>query len=140
MRLLDICADEELNAARVPSNRLGDLMKLFKNIGAVAGVLWAIQLLLFILLFASTVTHLIVQCFVALGVKMPANSLEQFLIGLLKILTWPTRLLISKGSFGETAVQTIWLTGLNSLIWGAPLGVLLFCARNRRRPKRSNPA
>lgn len=115
-------------------------MRLFKNIAIVVGVLWAIQLLLFILLFASAITHLIVQCFVALGVRMPANSLEQFLIGLLKILTWPTRLLISEGSFGDTALQTLWLTGLNSLIWGAPLGVLLFYARNKRRPKQGNPA
>ncbi len=115
-------------------------MRLFRNIAAVAGVLWAIQLLLFIVLFASAVTHLIVQCFIALGVKMPADSVEQFLIELLKILTWPTRLLVSKGSFGQTAVQTFWLTGLNSLIWGAPLGVLLFYARNRRRSKQSKPA
>ena len=108
-------------------------MKLFRNITTVAGLLWAVQLLLFILLFASTVTHLIVQCFVALGIKMPANSLEQFLIGLLKILTWPTRLLVSRDSFGESALQTFWLTGLNSLIWGVPLGALLFYTRNRRK-------
>lgn len=106
----------------------------------LAGVLWAIQLLLFILLFASAVTHLIVQCFVALGVKMPSDSLEQFLVGLLKILTWPTRLWVSNGSFGETALQTIWLTGLNSLIWGVPLGTLLFYARKKGDLKQSNSA
>lgn len=115
-------------------------MRLIKNMAVLAGVLWAIQLLLFILLFASAVTHLIVQCFVAIGVRMPANSLEQFLIALLKILTWPTRLLVSEGSFGETALQTVWLTGLNSLIWCVPLGTLLFYARKRRNLKRSNPA
>lgn len=115
-------------------------MRLFKSIAVAAGVLWSIQLLLFIILFASAITHLIVQCFVALGVKMPANSLEQLLTGLLKILTWPTRLLVSRDSFGETALQTFWLTGLNSLIWGIPLGVLLFFARNRLGPKPGNPA
>ena len=114
-------------------------MRLIKNIAVVAGVLWAIQLLLFILLFASAVTHLIVQCFVALGVKMPANSLEQFLIGLLKILTWPTRLLVSEGSFGKTAVQTIWLTGVNSFICGVLLGALFCCVRNRARSKQNSP-
>lgn len=115
-------------------------MRLIKNIASVAGVLWAIQLVLFIVLFASTVTHLIVQCFVALGIKMPATSLEKFLIGLLKILTWPTRLLVSGGSFGETAVQTIWLTGVNSLIWGVPLGALCCYARNKVHSKQSKPA
>lgn len=115
-------------------------MRLFKNIAAIAGVLWAIQMLLFIVLFASAITHIIVQCFVALGVKMPANSLEQLLIGLLKVLTWPTRLLVSKNSFGDTAMQTIWLTGVNSLIWSVPLGMLLFYARNKRSLKQGKAA
>jgi hypothetical protein len=115
-------------------------MRLTKTIAALAGVLWAIQLLLFILLFASTITHLIVQCFVALGVKMQANSLEEFLTELLKILTWPTRLLVSSGSFGKTASQTIWLTGLNSVIWGVPLGALWFYAWHRNNLNRSKPA
>ena len=112
-------------------------MRPIKHIAVVAAVLWAIQLLLFIVLFASAVTHLIVQCFIVLGVKMPANSLEQFLIGLLKILTWPTRLLVSRSSFGETPLQTIWLTGVNSLIWGIPVGALYCYARNKVRLKQS---
>jgi hypothetical protein len=115
-------------------------MRLTKTIAVMVGVLWTIQLLLFIVLFASAMTHLIVQCFVALGVRMPTNSMEEFLIGLLKILTWPTRLLVSRDSFGKTAAQTVWLTGLNSLIWGVPLGALWFYARHRNNLNRSKPA
>src|SRR5579862_4468719 len=138
MSELGLCSQSR-HASSVVSSRVG-FMKQIKNIAALAGVLWAIQLFLFILLFASAVTHLIVQCFVVFGVRMPENSVEQFFTELLKILTWPTRLLVSQDSFGKTPMQTVWLTGLNSLLWGMPLRMLFFYARNRLSLKRSTPA
>lgn len=107
-------------------------MKLIKTIAALAFAFWTIQLLLFVLLFASAITHLIVQGFIFLGLKTPRSSIEQFLISVLKILTWPARLLVAKDSFGQTPLATLWATGLNSLIWAVPLGALWFYARSRR--------
>lgn len=107
-------------------------MRWIKTIATLAFALWAIQLLLFVLLFASAITHLIVQGFIFLGLKTPQSAIEQFLISVLKILTWPARLLVAKDSFGQTPMATLWATGLNSVFWAIPAGALWFFVRSRR--------
>ena len=109
-------------------------MKYIKNIAWLTLIIWAVQSLTFLLFFASVFTHLIVRCFVTLGVPISETSVQAFLTGIMKLLSWPVRPLLwstwSEGGF----VTIILLLALNSLIWAGVLGAPLFLLqRNRER-------
>jgi hypothetical protein len=102
---------------------------LFRTIAIVTIGLWAIQFIAFVVFFASFFTHLIVRCFVALGVALPESSLEAFLTGAMKVLSWPVRLLFSSAWAEASVVTTLLLLAVNGLIWGGVLGTILFLLR-----------
>ena len=104
-------------------------MKGIKTIAWLTVILWAIQSLTFLMFFASSFTHLIVRCFVTLGMPISETSVQTFLSSVMKLLSWPVRPLLwstwSEGSF----ITIILLLALNSLIWAGALGALIFLLR-----------
>jgi hypothetical protein len=107
-------------------------MRLFKTIAWSTLVLWLIQFITFLVFYASFFTHLIVRCFVALGVALPESSLESFLSGAMKILSWPIRLLFSSTWSEASMPRTLLLLATNGLIWGSVLGTILYFLRGKR--------
>jgi NADH:ubiquinone oxidoreductase subunit 4 (subunit M) len=85
---------------------------------------------MFIVLFASSFTHIVVQLFVAAGSSEPETS--AFLSGTMKVLAWPVHSLFPSAWSEATFAQAILLLGLNSLIWGIVLGTLLFFLKRNR--------
>jgi len=119
--------------------RIPAFTSLFRTIAVVTIGLWAIQFIAFVVFFASFFTHLIVRCFVALGVPLPESSLEAFLAGAMKILSWPIRLLFSS-AWAEAGVVTILLLlAVNGLIWGTVLGTILYFLRGTPGKKGAQP-
>jgi hypothetical protein len=111
-------------------------MKWIKTIAWLTLAFWLIQTLVFIMLFASVFTRLVVQCFVFVGLPMPETSVHAFLLGTMKVLAWPIRPLFSSTWSDASFLTTILLLGLNSLIWGSVLGTLIyFVRRNRKSPE-----
>ena len=108
-------------------------MRLLKSIAWLTLVTWAVQTLGFVAFFGSSFAHLIVRCFVSVGVAIPETSLETFFSDVMKILSWPIRPLFA-ATWAEGSVVTILLLlALNSLIWGVVLGTFLFLATRNRR-------
>ena len=105
---------------------------LFRTIALVTIGLWLIQFVVFVIFFASFFTHLIVRCFVALGVPLPESSLEAFLTGAMEVLSWPIRLLFSSAWAEASVIKILLLLAVNGLIWGTVLGTVLFLARRNR--------
>jgi hypothetical protein len=111
-------------------------MRWFKIAAWFTLASWLVQSLMFIMLFASAFTHVVLQCFVSLGAPMPeANA---FLHGTMQVLAWPIHSLLPSAWSDATFVQAILLLGLNSVIWGSVLGTILFFVARMRR-KRGTP-
>jgi hypothetical protein len=113
-------------------------MRLFKNIAFLTLVFWSIQFIAFVLFFGSFFTHLIVRCFVALGVGLPESSLEAFLTDAMKIVSWPIRLLFASAWADATVIKTLLLLAINGLIWGSAVGTMAFLFK--RTSPTSGPA
>ncbi|HEY2083029.1 MAG TPA: hypothetical protein VGI88_09610 [Verrucomicrobiae bacterium] len=96
---------------------------------------WLIQSLMFIVLFASSFTHIVVQLFVSVGASAPETS--AFLAGIMKVLAWPVHSLFPSAWSEATFVQAILLLGLNSLIWGVVIGTLFSFLNRMRRERRA---
>jgi hypothetical protein len=112
-------------------------MRLAKIIAWVALGSWAIQSFAFVMFFASSFTHLIVRCFVTLGIPVPESSVQAFLSGSMKVLTWPIRPLFASAWSEANVAKIILLLALNSLIWGGVLGTLIFFLKNQTLRKSS---
>lgn len=91
---------------------------------------WLVQSVMFIVLFASSFTHIVVQLLVSVGASAPETS--AFRSGTMKVLAWPVHSLFPSAWSEATFVQAILLLGLNSLIWGIVLGTLLFFLKRKR--------
>jgi hypothetical protein len=114
-------------------------MRLIKTIAWLTLVVWLVQSLAFIALFASSFTDLIVRCFISLGVPIPETSLNAFLTGTMKVLSWPVRALFFSTWSQANSLTAILLLAVNSLIWATVLGAILhFLMRNRPRPNLSH--
>jgi len=112
---------------------------LFRTIALVTIGIWLIQFVAFVIFFASFFTHLIVRCFVTLGVPLPESSLEAFLTGAMEILSWPIRLLFSSAWAEASVVKILLLLAVNGLIWGSVLGALLWFLRRTRHQRTAQP-
>jgi hypothetical protein len=112
-------------------------MRWFKLIAWTALASWLLQSLMFIMVFASAFERIVVQCFVSLGAQQPEAS--AFLSGTMKVLAWPVHSMFSSVWADASFVQAILLLGLNSLIWGAVLGTLLFFLRGRLHRRKHAP-
>jgi hypothetical protein len=121
-------------AVKKSAARRGNCMRWPKIIAWITLVCWLVQSLVFTMLFTSTFTHIIVQCFVSLGAPLPETS--AFLSGTMKVLAWPIHSLFPSAWSEATFVEAILLLAANSLIWGAPFGTVLFFWK-RKRPDRS---
>jgi hypothetical protein len=119
--------------------RIPGFTSLFRTIAVVTIGLWAIQFVAFAVFFASFFTHLIVRCFVALGVPLPESSLEAFLSGAMKVLSWPIRLLFPSVWAEASVVKILLLLAVNGLIWGSVLGTMLYFLRGTPRKKDAQP-
>jgi hypothetical protein len=113
-------------------------MRLFKNIAWLTLALWFIQIITSVIFFASFFTHLIVRCFVMLGSPLPESSVEDFLSSVMKVLSWPIRLLFPSAWADATTIKILLLLAVNGLIWGGVLGTILFLIR-RNRASSSTP-
>ncbi|HWD92095.1 MAG TPA: hypothetical protein VG938_07070 [Verrucomicrobiae bacterium] len=105
-------------------------IKLFKTIAGITLASWLLQSLMFIVLFASSFEHVVVQTFVSLGGSQAGTS--AFLSGTMKVLAWPVHSLFPSVWAEASFVEAILLLGLNSLIWGGVLGTLWFFLRRMR--------
>ena len=110
-------------------------MRLIKIIASLTLIFWLVQSVAFIFLFASSFTDLVVRCFISLGVTVPESSLNTFLSGAMKVLSWPVRVLFSSAWNQAGTSTAILLLAVNSLIWGTVLGLIFyFLRRNQPRP------
>ena len=108
-------------------------MKFIKTIGLTAIAFWLAQLVLFALMLATWFSHFILQWFAAFGWALPYTSFQKFLFKLMTIITYPTRLFLRPGWFGDDSITTILLLGANSAIWGVVLGSLIYLV-GRKKP------
>lgn len=110
-------------------------MRWMKIFAWLAPILWAVQLIVFILLFASVFTRLIVQCFTLVGLPVHETSVNTFLTGLMKILSWPIRPLFSSTWTQGTFIINVLLLALNSLLWSSVIAtVLFFFPKSKKSP------
>jgi hypothetical protein len=108
-------------------------MRWIKTVAWVTLAFWVADSVMFIMLFASAFSHIVVQCFVSLGAPMPeANA---FLHGTMQVLAWPIHSIFPTAWSDATFVQAILLLGLNSLIWGSVLGTIVFFVARMRRER-----
>lgn len=113
-------------------------MRWMKTFAWVAPLLWAVQLIAFILLFASVFTRLIVQCFIFVGMPVHETSVNAFLTGLMKILSWPVRPIFSSTWAEGSFIINVLLLALNSLLWSSVIATaLFFFAKSKKSPARS---
>lgn len=113
-------------------------MKWMRTFAWVAPILWAIQLVAFIMLFGSVFTRLTVQCFTFVGLPVRETSVNAFLTGLVKILSWPIRPLFSSTWTEGSFITNVLLLALNSLLWSSAIAtVVYFFTKPKNRPAHS---
>lgn len=112
-------------------------MKWMKTFAWLAPILWAVQLITFIMLFASAFTRLTVQCLAFVGLPVRETALNAFLIALVKILSWPIRPLFSSAWAQGSFIVDVLLLALNSLLWSSAIATLIYLAKPKNRPSSS---
>jgi len=114
-------------------------VKLLKTIGLTAVAFWLAQLILFALMLATWFSHFILQWFAAFGRPLPYTSFQKFLFKIMTIITFPTRLFLRPGWFGDDSVMTVLLLGVNSAIWGVIMGTLIYIVGKKKSAGKTPP-
>jgi hypothetical protein len=108
--------------------------KLIKTITLTTVMLWSVHLGLFGLLFAGWLIRFVIQWFVSFGTPQRESSLESFLSGVMKVLTYPVRLVVADGQFEGSTITMFMLLAINGAIWGSALGFIVYAiGRHRHR-------
>jgi len=100
-------------------------MKPARTIIITALIFWLVQILLFVLLFATWFINIVMRLLVSLGLNVPPSAIEGFLSGILNDLSYPIRLFLPNHQLGDGFIAVALALSADSLIWGVAVGTLI---------------
>ena len=109
-------------------------MKLVWTILITALAFWAAQVVLFVLLFVDSLTHIILSLLLCFGAHISDSRFQAGISKLLTILLSPVNQIVP-ASTSSTSFTLFLLLGLDSLAWGAVIGSVIYVGARLRRKK-----
>lgn len=98
---------------------------MVRTIVATILALWLLLLGLHGLLLALWLSQFLLQLFVSFGAPLGYTALQEFLVRVFAIVTYPVRLVLPSGWFGGSWLVGGLLLAASAAVWGVGLGALL---------------
>lgn len=107
-------------------------MKLVWTILITALVFWAVQILLFSLILANWLTHFFLS--LVIWANLPDSAVQEFISKILKALMSPVSQMMPAQT-SSSSITTFLLIGVDSVIWGAGVGTVIYLAMRLMRKR-----